>query len=134
MKPIRIAAIGAFIGTALLLPTAGQAHWRLRPATPLTPLAFTWPAVREANDWAHVRRARLGVWVPVRRARLVKRYSLHRPAYVQRRHYGHDHVSRARSYRVRDFVGYPPTGWKPLPYEFGPWNAAVVVLRRSGWH
>ena len=52
MKPIRIAAIGAFIGTALLLPTAVQAHWRLRPATPLTPLAFTWPAVREANDWA----------------------------------------------------------------------------------
>jgi len=123
MKPIRIAAIGALIGTVLLLPTAVQAHWRLRPATPLTPLAFTWPAVREANDWAHVRRARLGVWVPVRRAR-----------YVQRRHYGHDHVSRARSYRVRDFVGYPLTGWKPLPYEFGPWNAAVVVLRRSGWH
>ena len=118
MKPIRKAAISVFIGAALLLPTAVQAHW-LRPAHPFEPLAFTWPAVRDVSDRVHVRRARF-----------VKRHHLPRQTYVQRRHYGHAHVSSARSYRVSEIVyGYPFTGWKPLPYEFGPWDAAVVVLR-----
>jgi hypothetical protein len=113
---IRSISISSILCTALVLPMQAEAQW-LRPAHPLEPLAFTWPAVRDVSDR-----------IRVQRNRVVKRAHAHRRDYSHRPSYKRVHVSR--SYRVREAVhGYPLTGWKPLPYEFGPWNSSVVVLR-----
>jgi hypothetical protein len=94
------------------LPSEAQAQ-QLIPAHPMAPVAFTYPPLR---DYTKVSRARRNV----ARARARRRSSHH--TYIRAR------VSR--SYGVSDW-GYHSllTGWRPLPYEFGPYSARVVVLR-----
>ena len=115
MKLSRIVTVGAVVCGSLLLPMQAQAQ-RLRPAHPYDPVAFTFPAVRYVGETGYVRRVRV-----------VKRLRANRHASVHRRSARRVHM--ARSYRLREFGYAAHTGWRPLPYEFGPYNAAVVVLR-----
>ena len=109
-----ITAIVAVTAIALA-PTRASAD-RLHFATPETPLAFTWPAVRFWHPPVRVTHVRRYARV-VRRAH-VARYARHarsgqRIAYgCQRQHFPYM---------------YPPTGYTPLPYEFGPPCAAIVA-------
>jgi len=88
---------------------------RLIPAHPTAPVAFTFPPVRDYTGRIHVRKAAARVR-------------------TQRRIYAHRHTQPRRTasgfYEITDW-GYHSllTGWRPLPYEFGPYSARVVVLR-----
>lgn len=106
--------------TAVALSSTGASAERLHFATPETPLAFTWPAVRFWHPpvrIAHVRRY----------SRVVKRAHVARYARHAR---SSQRITRTASYSCRPErlpYAYPPTGYTPLPYEFGPWCASIVA-------
>jgi hypothetical protein len=113
----RLPLISAIVAvTAIALSPTGASADRLHFATPETPLAFTWPAVR--------------FWHPPVRVTHVRRYArVVRRAHVARYARSGQRIARA-SYgceRQRFPYMYPPTGYTPLPYEFGPPCAAIVA-------
>jgi len=116
----RLCLISALVAvTAIALaPTRASAD-RLHFATPETPLAFTWPAVRFWHPPVRVKHVR-------RYARVVKR--VHVSRYSRHARSGH-RIARVAygCYRERFPHMYPPTGYTPLPYEFGPPCAAIVA-------
>jgi hypothetical protein len=116
MKRVWLLPATVVLAVALLAPIETSAG-RLRYATPDTPVAFTYPAVR--------------IWHPRAGIKHVHRHVTKR-AYVAR-HARVRHPSR-RALRTGPYgcqpphlsYAYPPTGYTPLPYEFGPWCAAIV--------
>jgi len=97
-----------------LLSSEAQAQ-RLVPAHPAAPVAFTFPPVRDYTERIRVRH-------------LVARTRVHRRGY--RNHHTFGRAAVSRSYSVSRWTyHYLLTGWRPLPYEFGPYSARVVVLR-----
>ena len=111
-----ISAIAAV--TAIALSPTGASADRLHFATPETPLAFTWPAVRFWHPPVRVKHVR-------RYARVVKR--VHVARYSRHARSGH-RIARASYCQRQHFPHmYPPTGYTPLPYEFGPPCAAIVA-------
>jgi hypothetical protein len=96
------------------LPNAGASAGNLRHATPDTPVAFTFPAVRFFAPKSHAEYV-------VRRKHVAKRVPAARRAYRSTR-IAHRHSCQP----PRTQYAYPPTGYTPLPYEFGPWCAAIV--------
>jgi hypothetical protein len=114
----QLLAIAIMTLAAVALSPAGASAGRLHYATPDTPLAFTWPAVRFWHPLANVKQVR-------RYSRVVKRVHVMRHS----RHVA-SRIVRSASYRCRPErfpSAYPPTGYTPLPYEFGPWCAAIVA-------
>ena len=109
-----ISAIAAV--AALALSPRGASADRLHFATPETPLAFTWPAVRFWHSPVRVTHVR-------RYARVVKRVHVARYA----RHARSGQRIAYGCQRERFPHMYPPTGYTPLPYEFGPPCAAIVA-------
>ena len=111
---------GIMAVAAVALSVTEASAGRLRYATPDTPLAFTWPAVRifdPPDRVTHVRRyARVAKRVHVTR---YKRHVRSSHRFVRTASYG------CRPERIP--YSYPPTGYTPLPYEFGPWCAAIVA-------
>ena len=107
---------------ALLLPGQARSHdiYPADPAYAASPVVFTFPAVRYGRDVIrvrHIRSSRVAKHAHARRvygARLVRR-SVHvsRPSY--------------RTRRLAYHYAYPPTGYDPLPYRFGPLSAAIIV-------
>ena len=112
-----ICAIAAV--TAIALPATRASAERLHFATPETPLAFTWPAVRYWHPPVRVKHVR-------RYARVVKRVHVARYGRYARSGL---RVARAHHGCQRQHFPYmyPPTGYTPLPYEFGPPCAAIVA-------
>ena len=111
----RLGIIFAALCIATLLPLEAPAQ-RLIPASPAAPLAFTFPPVRDYTETFRVRRVQF-----VRR-------SAHRRAYARPRSYAGGRGWGP--YQISDWGYYAlRTGWRPLPYEFGPYSARVVVLR-----
>ena len=117
----RLFLIPAIIAAATVALSVSEASAdRLHFATPKTPLAFTWPAARFWDPPAritHVRRyARVAKRVHVTRS---KRHARSSQRIVRMGGYGcrPEHIP----------YSYPPTGYTPLPYEFGPWCASIVA-------
>jgi len=118
MKRLFLISAIAAVAAVALFPTGASAD-RLHFATPETPLAFTWPAVRFWHPPVRVTHVR-------RYSRVVKRADVAR--YPRHARSG-QRIARA-SYgcrRERFPYMYPPTGYTPLPYEFGPPCAAIVA-------
>jgi hypothetical protein len=69
--------------------------------------------------------------VAVGRTLVSKRVRLSRHGYARPHRVRHASVRRVRSYVVSErLYGHRQiTGRRPLPYEFGPWDSSVVVLR-----
>jgi hypothetical protein len=112
---MRYVLITAIAATCLLgSPSTGAWAGKLRYATPDTPVAFTFPAVRYWAPKSHAEYV-------VRRKRVAKRVPAARRAYRTTR-IAHRHGCQP----PRTQYAYPPTGYTPLPYEFGPWCAAIV--------
>ena len=112
----RLAIVFAALSIVPLLSFQAAAQ-RLIPAHPFAPVAFTFPAVRDYTETVRVR----GVHV-------VRRSTAHRRTIVRPRHYARANVWR--SYEISDWGHHAlRTGWRPLPYEFGPYSARVAVLR-----
>ena len=122
MKRAVILSSFALVLAIVSLPGKAQSHG-IRLAHPDEPLTFTYPAVSYGRTAIRVRNAH--------RSRLIKRSLVlrgDRRVIYKARHQKQrlPHVSRV--YRTRDFIyAYPPTGYHPLPYEFGPRSAAIVV-------
>lgn len=114
MNLSRAMLAAAMVCASLLLPVQTHAQ-RLRLAHPYDPVAFTFPAVRYDGE------ARHHLW----RARIVKRIRATR--HVHQRKSRRVHVTTSHRLHTNAYAAL--TGWRPLPYEFGPYNAAVVVLR-----
>ena len=111
----RLGVVLVTLCMATLLPREASAQ-RLIPAHPAAPVAFTFPAVRDYTETYRVRRVHA-----------VKR-SVHRRPYARPRSLVW--VRASRLYEISDWGYYAlRTGWRPLPYEFGPYSARVVVLR-----
>ena len=118
-RPVILSVIAT--AAALLLPGEARSH-DLYHAESVAPVNFTFPAVR----YAHLVKKR--VWharcrCGAKRVRAARVYG----APVVRRSV---HVTRT-SYRLRRVAypyAYPPTGYDPLPYRFGP-RSAVIVSR-----
>jgi hypothetical protein len=110
----RLWFLPAFITlTAAVLAPVESSAGRLHYATPDTPVAFTWPAVRIWEPRSHLKH--------VRKYRHVKRPRAARSAYRTKR------IARGCGCQPpRMPYRYPPTGYTPLPYEFGPWCATIV--------
>jgi hypothetical protein len=112
---MRYVLITAIAATCLLgPPSTGAWAGKLRYATPDTPVAFTFPAVRYWAPKSHAEYV-------VRRKRVAKRMPATRRAYRTTRI-----AHRYGCQPPRTQYAYPPTGYTPLPYEFGPWCAAIV--------
>jgi len=109
--PLLMAMIVAATGLSPAQASADRLHY----ATPYTPLAFTYPAVREWYPLARVKH--------VRHARAAKRVHAGRHARFAKRIAAAHWSCRPE----RSPYAYPPTGYTPLPYEFGPWCAAIVA-------
>ena len=106
------------VAAVALSPTCASAD-RLHFATPETPLAFTWPAVRIWDPPVRITHVR-------HYSRVAKRVHVVRPRYAR----SGQRIARMASYGCqpeRFPHAYPPTGYKPLPYEFGPWCASIVA-------
>lgn len=120
-RPVILSVIATT--AALLLPGQARSH-DIYPADAYAAPAvvFTFPAVRYGRDvirMRHVRSSRVAKRAHARRgARLV-----HRSVHLARTSY--------RTRRLAYHYGYPPTGYDPLPYRFGPLSAAIVV--RHNW-
>jgi hypothetical protein len=112
-----ISAIAAV--AALALSPRGASADRLHFASPETPLAFTWPAVRFWHPPVRVTHVR-------RYARVVKRVRVARYARYARSGQRIARVSYGCQRQHFPYM-YPPTGYTPLPYEFGPPCAAIVA-------
>ena len=112
MKVVGLAV--GWLCVCLVLPIAAEAQ-RLIPAHPTAPVAFTFPPVRNYTEVVRVRR-------------VASRIHARRRAYTHRHTY--KGMSVSRSFGISDWSYHSLlTGWRPLPYEFGPYSARVVVLR-----
>ena len=100
-----------------MIPVPASA-FRLHPATSDTPVSFTYPPVRFFHPDHGVRVARY--MRVTKRHRVVRRTSVIRA----RRHV--TRISRSSCRPPEIPYANPPTGWRPLPYEFGPWCDSIV--------
>src|SRR3954470_10964395 len=117
-KAVHMERIGFSLAVLCLLSSMGAeaSAQRLIPASPTAPVAFTFPPVHDYTDPARIRRVHV-----------IKRGRLHRRAYVRRpvRRFVASHSDSISEWRYQSLL----TGWRPLPYEFGPYSARVVILR-----